>query len=63
MLLNVTQVIDDIKMFPWFANYPRTTWTIYHMMEDVKYGEAEVTEWPGETGETEEVETAHCLAS
>ena len=50
-------------MFPWFANYPRTTWTIYHMMEDAKYGEAEVTEWPGETGETEEVETAHCLAS
>ena len=32
-------------MFPWFANYPRTTWTIYHMTEDAKYGDVEWTEW------------------
>ena len=22
VLINVTEVIDDIKIFPWFANYP-----------------------------------------
>ena len=32
-------------MFPWFANYPRTTWTINHMTEDAKYGDVEWTEW------------------
>ena len=53
-------MIDDIKMFPWFANYPRTTWTIYHMMEDAKYGEAE---WPERCGDTDadEVESPHCF--
>ena len=59
VLIHLTEMIDDLKLFPWFANYPRSTWTIYHMTEDAKY-----SEWPERSGDTDdaaELLIVYCL--
>ena len=66
MLIHLTEMIDDLKLFPWFANYPRSTWTIYHMTEDAKYGEVKWTERFGDSDDTDDLDellSARCLVS
>ena len=66
VLIHLTEMIDDLKLFPWFANYPRSTWTIYHMTEDAKYSEVEWTERFGDSDDTDDLDellSARCLVS